>query len=135
MNRQKHFLMVDNCATDEFAKSSFDLATALQETEFQLAYTPDLETEYVNALHPSAPTPAATRALIVKILAVGIKRAFFGFDGGAFLGWGEGLWAAADQIELVSSQPSQQRPGRPRKRTDLHPGAALSLVLSHRLYR
>jgi hypothetical protein len=118
MESQRYFLLIDNCATEEFA--SLDLVSALQGTEFQLAYTPDLQMEYVNALSPSALTPSATRNLITTILAVGAKRAFFGWGGGAYLGWGEGIWANPDQIELVSRQPNQQRPDRPGKRTDLH---------------
>ena len=114
-------VILDNCVVDRLAESGVDLVADLENTEFSVAYTPDLKIEYENALSSTARTSEQARRMIRSILATGQPVGFFGLDGGPCLGLDRGMFAGEDQADLIGSlsvRPNQR--GLPRKRTDAH---------------
>jgi hypothetical protein len=79
MKQEKRFVIIDNCAADKLAEIGADPIADLENTEFQLVYTPDLKREYEDAL-ASALTSVQARKLIEGILEVGSLHGFFGFS-------------------------------------------------------
>src|ERR1035441_9816703 len=110
-------VIVDNCAVDRFAAAGIDPVADLHGTELQLVYTPDLRKEYEAAL-ASANTHSGVKNLIKKILDGGSPYGFFGFGGGPCLGFDQGIWASADQVQAIDSIPPKPRKnGLPGRRT------------------
>ncbi len=118
----ERLVFIDNCGVDRLASNGIDPIKALRDTEFKIAFTPDLQIEYERALNsPNAQiTPAVVQALRT-IIAHGVRRAFFGFDGAPFAGFDEGMWASQAVCDALRTLPDlKDSQGRPRKRTDLH---------------
>jgi hypothetical protein len=116
--------MFDRCVLDLCAKDGIDPVADLSETEFVVAYTPDLKFEYLQALSHSDPSPE-TKELIRKILSTGTLHGFFGFaEEGAtvqpYLGWGAGVWADPSQSDVIASIATKENKNGPipRNRTD-----------------
>jgi hypothetical protein len=113
-------VIIDNCAVDRFAARGINPADHLRGTEFLLAYTPDLKTEYQAALANKS-VPMLAKQIINSILATGKQTGFFGFDGGPFLGFDQGTWAGQEQMEVLEAAPTKASSrDLPRKRTDVH---------------
>jgi hypothetical protein len=121
MNESHMTVIIDNCAVDRFAERGINPVEELRGTEFSLAYTPDLKTEYEMALTNTAATSEQAKALIRSILLAGKLFGFFGFDGAPCLGFDQGVWASQDQCDVISSVGiTANARGLPRKRTDAH---------------
>jgi len=111
-------VIIDTCAIDWLAAAGINPVLDLRDTEFELAYSPDLRTEYENALDRITD---AAKIIARGILDEGKLYGFFGFGGGPFLGLGQGIFAAGDQCEAVDSiEVVENERGLPRKRTDAH---------------
>jgi hypothetical protein len=120
MDQRTYCVLIDNCAVEKFAEFSADPVTDLKNTEFRLGFTPDLRTEYQNALDHGS-TSHEAKALIKRILLEGTLYGIFGWGGAEYAGWDEGGWAEEDQRKtLASKEIKQNKKGLPRIRTDLH---------------
>jgi hypothetical protein len=119
MNTQ--YVLIDNCVTDLLAEAGVDPAKDLENTEFCIAYTPDLEQEYRNALCSKTLLPEA-RKLIEKLLTTGIPIGFFGFselnkkNKGPWAGFGRGVWADEEQREWIRRETQAHEDGKARER-------------------
>jgi hypothetical protein len=106
MKQEKRFVIIDNCAADKLAEIGADPIADLENTEFQLVYTPDLKREYEDAL-ASALTSVQARKLIEGILEVGSLHGFFGFselgeeNESPFLGFDQGIWFNLDPESAI----------------------------------
>jgi hypothetical protein len=111
-------VIVDACAIDWLAAAGINPVLDLRDTEFELAYSPDLRTEYENGLdHITDAAKIITR----DILKEGKRYGFFGFGGAPCLGLDHGIFAAGDQYEAIDSiKVVENERGLPRKRTDAH---------------
>jgi hypothetical protein len=117
-------VMIDSCVVDSFASEGFDPVADLRGTEFNLAYTPDLQFEYrQKADHEAA--SASAKALALGLLQSGSLRGFFGFGDSTqpvqpYLGFDQGIWVDPDQAEAIRSiRTRKNRKGPiPRNRTD-----------------
>ncbi len=134
---EKQLVLIDNCMTNRFTDHGIDPVEDLKNTEFQLAYTPDLKKEYEMALDVER-TPVVVKELIRKILATGSLYGFFGFselgkgDEGPCLGFDRGVWVDKDQSDWINRETKDNEAGKkvkntevglppkPRKRTDFH---------------
>jgi hypothetical protein len=121
MSQKPQTVIVDNCAVDRLAEFGVSPVADFENTEFRLAYTPDLKLEYEQALEASAGTSQEARTSIEQILKTGNLIGFFGFDDGPWLGFGQGMWIGKDQFDMIESVNAQVNArGLPRKRTDAH---------------
>jgi hypothetical protein len=134
------FVLIDNCVTDLLAEARVDPVKDLENTEFRIAYTPDLESEYRKALGFKK-LPTEVRKLIETLLATGILFGFFGFselnekNKGPWAGFERGVWADKEQRDWICRETQAHEEGKarpecnemedsesemPRTRTDRH---------------
>lgn len=113
----------DNTLAD-LARAGIDPATALADSEFTLAVTPDLATEYQQGIQSDNAT-AAERELCRCLLAAAPEHGVFGFAGpdgssNGYSGFDHGYWADEGTVQTLQSVKVTKRPGKaiPKNRTD-----------------
>ncbi|ABB09302.1 hypothetical protein [Burkholderia lata] len=114
----------DNNTLTNLAQAGIDPVAALAHSEFSLAVTPDLATEYQQGVD-SDNTTAAEKDLCRRLLAAAPERGIFGFAGpdgssGGYSGFDHGYWADEGTIGTLQSVKVTERPGKaiPKNRTD-----------------
>jgi hypothetical protein len=114
-------IYIDSCALDRLVEFGIDPIVALDGTEFALAVTPDLMTEYKAVMEANGASPAV-RALASRMLGATEMRGIFGFDGPPFSGFDEGIRASPEQIDLITNAHlgAPRSTGIPKHRTDVH---------------
>lgn len=123
----KRLVLIDSCAVDRLAESGIDPVGDLRNSEFVIAYSPDLKVEYRLALAKPC-LSSEKRKLFEGILAAGSLCGFFGFselgapERSPCLGFDAGVWAEHDLSDLFSSiKIKENKKGPvPRNRTDSH---------------
>lgn len=114
----------DNNTLPDMARTGIDPGAALAGSEFVISVTPDLATEYQQAIdHESV--PPAEKELCKRLLAAATERGIFGFaeaggNGGGYSGFGHGYWATDSMSKTLQSIKVTERPGKaiPKNRTD-----------------
>nr|WP_249173197.1 hypothetical protein [Burkholderia vietnamiensis] len=106
------------------AQAGVDPVAALTGSEFTLAVTPDLATEYQQGIQ-SGNTTAAEKDLCRRLLAAATERGIFGFAGpdgssNGYSGFDHGSWADEGTVQTLQSIKVTERPGKaiPKNRTD-----------------
>ncbi|WP_186198155.1 hypothetical protein [Burkholderia gladioli] len=114
----------DNNTLADMARAGIDPSTALADSEFILAVTPDLATEYQQGIRSDNAT-AAEKDLCRRLLAAATERGIFGFAGAdgssnGYSGFDHGYWADEGTIQTLQSVKVTERPGKaiPKNRTD-----------------
>lgn len=114
----------DNNTLANLAQAGIDPIAALADSEFTLAVTPDLATEYQQGIQ-SNNTTAAEKDLCRHLLAAAPERGVFGFAGtdgssNGYSGFDNGYWADEGAIETLRSIKVTERLGKaiPKNRTD-----------------
>ncbi|UVE64778.1 hypothetical protein L2Y90_13060 [Burkholderia pyrrocinia] len=114
----------DNNTLANLAQAGIDPVAALAGSEFTLAVTPDLATEYKQGID-SDNTIAAEKDLCRRLLAAATERGIFGFAGpdgssNGYSGFNHGYWADESTIQTLQSVKVTERPGKaiPKNRTD-----------------
>ena len=114
----------DNNTLADLARAGIDPATALADSEFTLAVTPDLATEYQQGIQ-SGNTTEAEKDLCRRLLAAATERGIFGFAGpdgssNGYSGFDHGYWADEGTVQTLQSIKVTERPGKaiPKNRTD-----------------
>ncbi|WP_081076102.1 hypothetical protein [Burkholderia cepacia] len=114
----------DNNTLANLVQAGIDPVAALADSEFTLAVTPDLSTEYRQGIQ-SDNTTAAEKDLCRRLLAAPTERGIFGFAGpdgssNGYSGFDHGYWADEGTIQTLQSVKVTERPGKqiPKNRTD-----------------
>ncbi|KVM78161.1 hypothetical protein [Burkholderia stagnalis] len=114
----------DNNTLANLAHAGIDPVAALANSEFTLAVTPDLATEYRQGIQSDNAT-AAEKDLCRRLLAAATERGIFGFagpdgSGNGYSGFDHGYWADEGTIQTLQSVKVTERPGKviPKNRTD-----------------
>ncbi|KVH02780.1 hypothetical protein WS84_04265 [Burkholderia anthina] len=114
----------DNNTLAKLVQAGIDPVTALADSEFTLAVTPDLATEYQQGVQSDNTTPAE-KELCRRLLAATPERGIFGFAGpdgssNGYSGFDHGYWADEGTIQTLQSVKVTERPGKaiPKNRTD-----------------
>ncbi|HDV6320542.1 TPA: hypothetical protein RJR38_002355 [Burkholderia multivorans] len=114
----------DNNTLANLAQAGVDPVAALAGSEFTLAVTPDLATEYQQGIK-SGNTTTAEKDLCRQLLAAATERGIFGFAGpdgssNGFSGFDHGYWADEGTIQTLRSIKVTEHPGKaiPKNRTD-----------------
>jgi hypothetical protein len=116
---QKRLVFIDSCAVNCFARINLDPTKELHGTEFQVAFTPDLEAEYRQALaHPRV--EPHIKQLLGALLERGVPREYFGLDGPPFSGLDEGRFISPSELQSLDSIVIRSRSNKqiPKNRTD-----------------
>lgn len=111
----------DNNTLPNLVRAGVDPVASLHGSEFVISVTPDLATEYRQAIENDR-VPETEKELCRRLLAAATERGIFGFAeaGGAYSGFDHGIWATNSTIETIRSIPITERPGKeiPKNRTD-----------------
>lgn len=111
----------DNNTLAEMVQAGIDPIAALAGSEYVVSVTPDLASEYRQAM-ASENVPAAEKDLCRQLLAAATERGIFGFDeaGSGYSGFDFGVWATEGMTETLRSIKVTDRPGKPipKNRTD-----------------
>ncbi|KGV26671.1 hypothetical protein [Burkholderia pseudomallei] len=114
----------DNNTLADLARAGIDPVTALADSEFTLALTPDLATEYRQGIQSDNAT-AAEKDLCRRLIAAAPERGVFGFAGpdgssNGYSGFDNGYWADEGTAQTLRSIKMTERPGKaiPKNRTD-----------------
>ena len=114
----------DNNTISDLVKSGIDPVSALASSEFVVSVTPDLATEYRQAINHEKPEQVspAERELCRRLLTAATERGIFGFAeaGSGYSGLDYGVWASDGMIETIQAAPITSRPSKeiPKNRTD-----------------
>ncbi|MBR8379017.1 hypothetical protein KDW20_24930 [Burkholderia cenocepacia] len=114
----------DNNTLANLAQAGVDPVAALTGSEFTVAMTPDLATEYQQGIQSSNAT-TAEKDLCRQLLAAATERGIFGFAGpdrssNGYSGFDHGYWADEGTVQTLQSIKVTERPGKaiPKNRTD-----------------
>ena len=111
----------DNNTLPNLVRADIDPIAALGGSEFVISVTPDLATEYRQAVQNDR-VSQAEKELCRRLLVASSERGIFGFAeaGGAYSGFDHGVWATNSTVETLRSIPITERPGKkiPKNRTD-----------------
>ncbi|MFM0399667.1 hypothetical protein PQR37_10400 [Paraburkholderia nemoris] len=114
----------DNNTLPDLVRAGVDPISALMGSEFIISVTPDLATEYQQAIDHQAVQPAE-KELCQRLLTAATERGIFGFaeagsNGGGYSGFGHGYWATDSMSKTLQSIKVTERPGKaiPKNRTD-----------------
>ncbi|WP_296661866.1 hypothetical protein [Paraburkholderia sp.] len=114
----------DNNVLHKLVDAGIDPVAALACSEFTIAVTPDLATEYQQGIQGGSAT-AAEKELCQRLLTAATERGIFGFaaaDGssGGYSGFDYGVFADDRMIQALQSVKITERPGKeiPKNRTD-----------------
>ncbi len=114
----------DNNTLACLVQAGVDPVAALADSEFTLAVTPDLATEYQQGIQSDNAT-AAEKDLCRRLLAAATERGIFGFAGpdgssNGYSGFDHGYWADEGTVQTLQSIKVTERPGKaiPKNRTD-----------------
>ncbi|MDF3098898.1 hypothetical protein SB394_16680 [Burkholderia sp. BCCIQ04A] len=114
----------DNNTLANLVQAGIDPVAALADSEFTLAVTPDLATEYQQGIQ-SDNTTVAEKDLCRRLLAAATERGIFGFAGpdgssNGYSGFDHGYWADEGTVQTLQSIKVTERPGKaiPKNRTD-----------------
>ncbi|MCA8094432.1 hypothetical protein LGM65_26760 [Burkholderia anthina] len=114
----------DNNTLANLAQAGVDPVAALAGSEFTLAVTPDLATEYRQGIDSDNAT-VAEKDLCRRLLAAATERGIFGFAGpdgssNGYSGFNHGYWADEGTVQTLQSIKVTERPGKaiPKNRTD-----------------
>ncbi|WP_175665864.1 hypothetical protein ACN9MG_16305 [Burkholderia ambifaria] len=114
----------DNNTLANLVQARIDPVAALAGSEFTLAMTPDLATEYQQGIQ-SGNTTTAEKDLCRQLLVAATERGIFGFAGpdgssNGYSGFDHGYWADEGTFQTLQSIKVTERPGKaiPKNRTD-----------------
>lgn len=111
----------DNNVLVELVTAGVDPVASLLGTEFMIAVTPDLSTEYQQAIE-SEKVDDAERDLCRRLLSASREIGIFGFGEArsGYSGFDHGMFATAETITTVAGIPITARLGKPipKNRTD-----------------
>lgn len=111
----------DNNVLHEIVDANIDPVSALSGSEFQIAVTPDLATEYRQAID-NFKVSDAEREVCRRLLGACREIGVFGFAeaGGGYSGFDHGMFATEQMSATIASTPIKERPGKdiPKHRTD-----------------
>ncbi|QKL52922.1 hypothetical protein HI795_14255 [Ralstonia solanacearum] len=111
----------DNNTLAEMVRAGVNPIAALASSKYVVSVTPDLASEYQQAI-ASERVSAAEKDLCHQLLAAATERGIFGFDeaGRGYSGFDFGVWASDGMTETLRSIKITDRPGKviPKNRTD-----------------
>ena len=111
----------DNNTLAEMVRAGINPIAALASSKYVVSVTPDLASEYQQAI-ASERVSAAEKDLCHQLLAAATERGIFGFDeaGRGHSGFDFGVWGSDGLTETVRSIKITDRPGKviPKNRTD-----------------
>jgi hypothetical protein len=111
----------DNNTLAEMVQAGINPIAALATSEYVVSVTPDLASEYQQAI-ASERVSVAEKDLCRQLLAAATERGIFGFDeaGRGYSGFDFGVWASDGMTETLRSIKVTDRPGKaiPKNRTD-----------------
>ncbi|BCN13350.1 hypothetical protein RPSD_52350 (plasmid) [Ralstonia solanacearum] len=111
----------DNNTLPEVARAGLDLVSALAGSKYVVSVTPDLATEYRQAI-ANERVPLAEKELCQRLLSAAEPRGIFGFaeGGNCYSGFDYGVWATDGMVKTIQSITVTERPGKeiPKNRTD-----------------
>jgi hypothetical protein len=111
----------DNNTLADLVRADIDPVTALLGSEFVISVTPDLATEYQQAIDHTE-VESAEKELCRRLLAAATEKGIFGFAeaGGAYSGFGNGMFASDRTTGILQSISMPDRAGKPipKNRTD-----------------
>lgn len=111
----------DNNTLPELVRTGVDPVSALAGTKYVVAVTPDLATEYRQAIANEL-VPSPEKELCQRLLSAASPRGIFGFaeGGGCYSGFGYGVLATDGMVKTIQSITVTERPGKeiPKNRTD-----------------
>ena len=114
-------LFIDSCAVNRLALINVDPTKELAGSEFRLAVTPDLESEYRQALGHVF-VPPYVKSLIRRLLEHCERRGFFGWDEPTCAGLDDGYLESDEAMMAIAEVPARTRERNPlpSNRTDSH---------------
>jgi hypothetical protein len=111
----------DNNIVRELARAGVNPVSSLSGSGFVISVTPDLASEYQQAIDHEK-VPPEEKELCRQLLAAATERGIFGFAeaGEGYSGFDHGVWATEGIVRTIQSVKITDRPGKniPKNRTD-----------------